>query len=221
MIRPAWLSILLATTVSACAGEIPDSPGDDDTNDDGNNPPDQDPPDLSNDDPLCAAAFKVTGTFTPAAPLQPDVDDEWYEECWPAGTWTFTATIDNAAEVLDIDGDGTGDRCGNVAGTMPPTVASSYSVRIDREPDIDDAQTPDDPSDDAQLGWKDSFTMVGGADPANVITLKITGDGPTGCEGIFDVDDATHKQVWSFRPSLDGTSLEGTGEYTMFKGPQR
>ncbi|MGE0549147.1 MAG: hypothetical protein AB7R00_18900 [Kofleriaceae bacterium] len=221
MVRSASIPVLLAITLTACAGQAPD-PGDGDGDDDTGDPPgQQEPPDTSNDDPLCAAAFKVTGSWTAAAPLQPDEDDEWYEDCWPAGTWTFTAVIDSAAEVLDIDGDGTGDRCGTVASTMPPTVAASYSIRVDRSEDIDDGGTPNDTGDDAQLGWKDDFTLLSGADTANVVMMKVTGDGPTGCEGIIEIDDPTHKQLWSFRPSLDGATLDGYGEYTLFKGPQR
>ncbi len=223
MLRAVWSPLLLAITFAACSGEIDaPGPGKGDQQDDPPPPsPEGEGADTTNDDPLCGAAFKLTGTWTASAPLQPPEDDEWYEDCWPAGTWTFTATLDDMGEVIDADGDGNADRCGSVANTVAPELAPKYSFKVVREADIDNFGTPNDPSDDAMIGWKDSLTILSGADAANVIMLKISGDGPTGCEGMLDVDDATHTQGWAFRADLEGTTLTGRGEYTLYKGAQR
>src|SRR5215218_2236425 len=79
-----------------------------------------DPIDLNPNGVVCSAAFAITGTFAAGTPARPV---EVPTGCWPVGLWTFTAAIDPAADVLDIDGDGKGDRCGTVAGTAAPSLA--------------------------------------------------------------------------------------------------
>src|SRR5687767_9646792 len=85
-------------------------------------------PDVETIDPnplaiACTDAFKVSGTFTPSTarpvdnPATPDVD-ETVAGCWPAGTWTFSVTLDPSPEnIIDVTGDKMPDRCGQVAGT--------------------------------------------------------------------------------------------------------
>jgi hypothetical protein len=98
--------------------------------DDGDDPVNVPP----NDNPnavRCSAGFQISGSFAGAA-RPTDVAG-----CWPVGTWTFTATLDSAAEVLDINGDGTGERCGAVAGTTPPALEASYSFTVTHAEDTD------------------------------------------------------------------------------------
>jgi hypothetical protein len=173
---------------------------------------------------VCSAAFRISGTWTAGTPARPtDPNDPNYAEgCWPVGIWTFTATVDNEAEVLDITGDEMGDRCGTVAGTSPPMVApTGYSFQFNREPEIDNNGTPDDTTDDAVLGWKDNIVMMTGVAVADVIRLKVSEGGGGECEGGLEFDDDTNKKVWNLKPALTGTTLGGFGEFTQYIDAQR
>jgi hypothetical protein len=219
-----FLGGLLAITLAACvAGEAGTDPNPGPA--DMGNPDKKDPP-LEENEPnpnevVCAGAFTLAGTFTPGTPAQPPPNDPEYDSCWPFGLWTFKATVDNTAEVLDITGDGVGDRCGEVQGTTPASVSTSYSFRVNREADIDDGGTPNDTSDDAQIGWKNVYTIVSGAAQADLINIKVSGDGGGDCTGLFEFLGGEDKAVWNFRPTLTGTALGGIGDYTLYVGSQR
>ena len=149
----------------------------------------------------CSAAFKTQGTFTPKAPLKPaDVSG-----CWPVGTWTFTATIDGNAEVLDVDKDGVGDRC---QGAAAPKLAASYSFVVDRTPD---------PLDE---GWTETYTYTGDTAIHSLHVVKVSEGGGGECEGAVELVSADKKQYWVLKPSLLRGSLGGFGEYTEFIEPQ-
>lgn len=158
----------------------------------------------------CSAAFTVTGTFSPGTPARP-LDPETslpIDGCWPVGTWTFTAAVDTTQEVVDITGDGVGDRCGEVSGTSAPTLEASYSFRVDRT---------EDPASD---GLVESYTYLGNAPTFHKV--KVSSGGAGDCEGIMEFVSADKKQWWTFNPALGETSnaLTGTGDFTSYEDPQ-
>lgn len=63
---------------------------------------------------LCNATFKVTGTFAQSMAQPADVGG-----CWPVGTWTFNATIDN-------------NQC-----QTPPALLPQYQFKVDVMTDAD------------------------------------------------------------------------------------
>ncbi len=172
----------------------------------------------------CSAALKVSGSFTesttnprPLDPLGPDgqlgtADDNTQKisGCWPVGMWTFTASVDPTANVVDITGDGMGDRCGEVAGTAVPTLEASYTFRVDRM---------EDPVND---GLVESYTYLGTS--PNFFTVKVTEGGLGDCEGIMEFKSGDAKQWWTFNPEIctsascnpASTSIAGAGDFTTF-----
>ena len=167
----------------------------------------------------CSVGLKTQGTFSPGVPGRPIVpaDPDDPEDvarplagCWPVGTWTFTATIDPAAEVLDIDGDGVGDRCGEVPGTALPQLAPSYSYRVDRV--MDDVEA---------LGWTETITVLTGTTESRLVRMKISEGGGGECEGGMEYDNPERTALYSLKPALEGTTLTGFGEYTLYLDPQR
>ena len=110
MMRTVGASVLFATLVSTAACGVGNDPG-------GTNGGSDDRTKLG---VQCSASFKVTGTFvqaaTPARPIDPDTGAP-ITGCWPVGTWTFSATVDQNA-------------CPNA-----PTVLPSYSFKVDRVDD--------------------------------------------------------------------------------------
>jgi len=151
----------------------------------------------------CTATFTTQGTWTEGAPVRPaDVPTG----CWPVGVWTFTAAIDNTQEAVDITGDGVGDRCGEVTGTSPPTLEASYSFRVDRV---------DDPNND---GWVESYTYLGNM--TNFKGVAVTEGGVGDCEGSLQMVSPDKKELWIFHPAETGTTIVGTGEYSLYIDPQ-
>ncbi|MBS1122304.1 MAG: hypothetical protein H6Q90_4532 [Deltaproteobacteria bacterium] len=151
----------------------------------------------------CTAAFTTQGTWTEGQPVRPV---EVPTGCWPVGTWTFTATVDDAQEVVDITGDGVGDRCGTVPGTTAPSVDASYSFRVDRV---------DDPASD---GWVESYAYLG--DMATFNKVSVSEGGVGDCEGDLELLSVDKKELWVLHPAQTGTTIVGTGEYTLYLDPQ-
>jgi hypothetical protein len=183
----------------------------------GNNEPDPNPNRLK-----CSAAFTTTGSFTPGTPGRPLVDGDddpltpptEVQGCWPVGTWTFTASIDNAAVVTDITGDGNGDRCGELSGTNAPAVEASYSFRVDRT---------DDPDSDGLL---ETYTYLGSS--PNFAQVKISEGGGGDCEGIMEFLSQDKREHWTFNPSIctsancqpPSNNIAGVGDYIFYLDPQ-
>jgi hypothetical protein len=128
--------------------------------------------------------------------------------------WTFTATIDDTAEVLDITGDGNGDRCGEVANTQPPALESQYSFRVDRV---------EDPDSD---GLIETYAYLGSS--AEFFDVKISEGGGGDCEGILEFKSADSTQWWTFNPNIctsancqpPSNTITGTGDFTAYLEPQ-
>jgi hypothetical protein len=142
----------------------------------------------------CTSAFKTSGAFNQTAnrPNVTEADDPRFglpvQGCWPVGTWSFTVTHDAEAEVLDIDGDGIGDRCGEVAGTTVPALEASYSFSVTR------TQDPD--SD----GLLEQYTYNGSS--PNFFSVKVSEGGGGDCQGGMEFASADKTQWWSFNPTI-------------------
>jgi hypothetical protein len=153
----------------------------------------------------CTDAFKITGTFTPSTARPVDVAG-----CWPAGTWTFSVTLDPTDDnILDVTGDMLPDRCGKVAGTQPATFKQSYSFTVTRTDDGD--------------GYVDSYTMSGisndCAQPGECLArLKVSEGGGLECEGGVEIWNADRKQYWNLKPeqATGQSALQGFGEFTQY-----
>lgn len=176
----------------------------------------------------CSAGIITTGQFVedpanprPNDPLGPDgeagtADDNTtkIQGCWPAGTWTFTATIDPAAEVVDVDEDGVGDRCGAVAGTVNPGFEASYSFRVSR---IEDPNVG---------GLRDQYMYLGSS--PNFHNVGVSEGGGGDCEGIMEFKSADSKEWWTFNPNIctslncqpPSNTITGGGDYTLYIEPQ-
>jgi hypothetical protein len=176
----------------------------------------------------CSAAMTTSGSFQesttnprPNDPLGPDgqmgtADDNTTKigGCWPVGVWTFTAAVDTTAEVVDITGDGVGERCGEVSGTQPPALEASYSFRVDRT---------EDPDSD---GLVETYAYLGSS--ANFFSIKISEGGGGDCEGIVEFKSADAKQWWTFNPNIctsancapPSNTITGSGDFTTYLDPQ-
>jgi hypothetical protein len=146
------------------------------------------PSDPSNPNSVkCSAGFKTTGSFSQSE-VRPTVQGEVIGGCWPVGTWTFTATVDDTFPALDIDGDGVGDRCGVVPGTSVPTVESSYSFTVTHAEDMDAG------------GTVESYTYNGSS--PNFFAVKVTEGGGGDCEGGMEFTNADRTQWWTLNPTI-------------------
>lgn len=174
----------------------------------------------------CSAAMTTTGSFMegrprPLDPIGPDgiegtPDDNTVplQGCWPVGVWTFTAAIDSTAEVVDIDGDGLGDRCGEVPGTQAPELEASYSFRVDRN---------EDPDSD---GLVDVYTYLGSS--AEFFSVKVSEGGGGDCQGIMEFKSADATMWWTFNPNIctsqnctpPSSNITGSGDFTFYLEPQ-
>jgi hypothetical protein len=211
-----WKAGALITTTllfGACGVGDPDDPGGADVN----------PNRLK-----CSAAIKTTGTFMESTtnPRPVDVDgpdgipgnaDDGTTKiggCWPVGVWTFSATVDDTIDVVDITGDGNGDRCGEVAGTSAPTLEASYSFRVDRN---------EDPESDGLL---ESYAYLGSS--ADFFSVKVTEGGGGDCEGIMEFKSADSKQWFTLKPNIctstncspASNTISGGGDFTFYLDAQ-
>jgi hypothetical protein len=141
----------------------------------------------------CEETYSLRGTWTAGTPVR---DSSAPTGCWPVGTWTFTPTLDRTREVGDYNGDGKADRCGDVTGTTAPTVAASYSFRVNR---VDDGS-----------GWVDSYTYLG-SHTAPEVRVEVSGDGGGECEGDVELIDG--EKVWNFKAAQTGATIVGYGEF--------
>ncbi|MGN6108867.1 MAG: hypothetical protein ACTHU0_27420 [Kofleriaceae bacterium] len=148
----------------------------------------------------CTSAFKTRGTWTAKDPLRPADSPTG---CWPVGTWTFTATLDNEAEVLDIDGDGVGDRC---EGSNVPQLAASYSFVVNR---MDDGE-----------GWVESYQYTGDTSIHQLHKVSVSEGGGGECEGEVELVSADKKGYWVLKPMQTREAIDGFGAYTKYLEPQ-
>jgi hypothetical protein len=178
----------------------------------------------------CSSGFKTTGQFTQSAP-RPTVNEpgdprqgEPIQGCWPVGTWTFTVTHDPDAEALDADGDGVGDKCGDVPGTSLPALESSYSFTVTRV-------------EDADAGGVVEQYEYNGSSP-NFFSVKVTEGGGGDCQGGMEFASADRTSWWHFNPTIctsDETrgpdepkvcgawgdrQILGAGEFTQYLAPR-
>lgn len=176
---------------------------------------------FAQDQAVCADAFKVSGSMTPKAPLRPTMDPnnpaDPFTGCWPVGTWNFTVSLDPSNEnIIDVDGDQQGDRCGSVSGTRPATFDASYSFTVDRA-EGSDGQGP-----------ADSYTLVGAVAEGErfrwndkfLFRLKVTEGGGGECEGGLELFSEDGKSYWNLKPALTGTTISGFGEFKLFEKAQ-
>lgn len=177
----------------------------------------------------CSAAVTVSGTFQesttnprPLDPLGPDGEAGTADDntttiggCWPVGTWTFTATVDSTSDVVDITGDGVGDRCGEVSGTSPPTFESSYSFKVERT---------EDPNSD---GLVETYQYLGSS--PGFVSVHVSEGGGGDCEGIVEFKNSDATQWWTFNPTIctsanctpASNSIAGSGDFTTYLDPQQ
>jgi hypothetical protein len=180
--------------------------------------------DDSGDIPICADAFKVTGTFTPGTPARPATDptpDETgayppFTGCWPFGTWNFTVAIDPSEDAIqDFNNDKVPDRCGTVSGTSIATFESSYSFTVTR-------------MDDAKDDFIDTYTLAGTTQDGErtffndkiLYKLKVTEGGSAECEGGLELYSKDGKSFWNLHPTQGGTTIGGTGDFFLYKSSQ-
>jgi hypothetical protein len=187
-----------------------------------------DEPDPNPNGIQCSAAIATSGSFQedpanprPLDPIGPDgevgtADDNTLPigGCWPVGTWTFTATIDATAPVVDSDGDGEGDRCGEVSGTTVPGLESSYSFRVTRT------------EDPGAGGLVESYQYLGTS--PNFFGIKVSEGGSGDCQGIVEFKSPDSKQWWTFNPTIctsancvpPSNTIIGSGDFTQYLEPQ-
>lgn len=137
---------------------------------------------------VCNATFTTTGTFAAAAPTRPAGETG----CWPVGTWTFTAKVDQ-------------NECDTA-----PSVLASYSFKVDRAVDPDPAKDE---------GYVESYTWLGGTElKVRKVGVSALADG---CQGGIELFSADGTQFWNMRPHLnpDG-SVNGFGEYALYDSNQ-
>ena len=186
-------------------------------------------PDVNPNRMQCSAAFQTTGSFVQGAP-RPLVNDAAdprnglpIQGCWPVGTWTFTASVDNTASVLDLDGDGEGDRCG-ADGTAAPTLETSYSFKVERIEDV------------LSDGLVEKYTYLGTS--PNFFKVKVSEGGGGDCEAAMELVSADRKQWWMLNPGIctsdeartaaelkqcqafGNRQIVGSGDYTVYLDPQ-
>jgi hypothetical protein len=146
---------------------------------------------------VCAAAFTLTGTFTPGATPRPTDPDTGLPltGCWPIGTWNFTAKVDTASP--------------NTCATAP-AVLPSYSFKVERTAD------PASPTETIQT-ITSLMTLTGGMQYH--IAMSSNGQG---CEGSFEFGTADGKDYWNMKPVLAkdpaATAITGGGDYVEYKG---
>jgi hypothetical protein len=138
---------------------------------------------------VCNATFTTTGSFVAAAPTRP-VDNTG---CWPVGTWTFTAKIDQ-------------NEC-----DQAPSVLASYQFKVDR------AVNPDPTKDE---GYVESYAMMSSTSPLMLRKLSVS-EIASGCQAGVELFSADGTQFWNMRPLLskDGT-ISGFGEYALYDSNQ-
>lgn len=137
---------------------------------------------------ICEATFSTTGTFAAGVPARPAEE----MGCWPVGTWTFTAKIDQ-------------NMC-----DQAPSVLASYSFKVDR------AVNPDPTKDE---GYVESYTWLGGTElKLRKVGVSALADG---CQGGIELFSNDGTQFWNMRPHLapNGT-MSGFGEYTLYDSNQ-
>lgn len=138
---------------------------------------------------VCNATFTTTGTFQAGTPARPTTVPTG---CWPVGTWTFTAKVDT-------------NECAKA-----PSVAASYSFRVDR------ASDPDPTKD---IGLVESYTYLG--DKSMLYKIGVSESG-SGCEGGLELYSADGTEYWNLKPLLGDTgSIGGFGEYAKYSTSQR
>jgi hypothetical protein len=186
--------------------------------------PGDDEPDPNPNGVQCGAAFLTTGSFVedaanprPLDPIGPDGEAGTADDntvpiggCWPVGTWTFTATVDSAAAVVDADNDGDGDRCGEVSGTNVPGLEASYSFRVTRT------------EDPAAGGLVESYQYLGTS--PNFFGIKVSEGGGGDCEGIVEFKSTDSKQWWTFNPNIctsancapPSNTITGSGDFLQY-----
>jgi hypothetical protein len=169
---------------------------------------------------ICTDAFKVTGSLTPSTPRpveDPNNPGDPFTGCWPVGTWNFTVTIDPSDEnIIDVDGDQQGDRCGVVSGTTAATFDASYSFTVNRR-EGSDGQGPEDSyvlngavQEGDKFRWNDKYLS----------RLKVTEGGGGECEGGLELFSTDGKSYWNMKPALTGTTITGFGDFKLFDQPQ-
>jgi hypothetical protein len=163
---------------------------------------------------VCTDAFKLTGTFTPGTPGR-DADSP--TGCWPVGKWTFTATLDPTNDnIQDITGDQMPDRCGSVGDTKIATFDSQYEFEVIR--------TKDPTGDD----WVDSYALTGAQEGGPktawndkfLYKLKVTEGGGGECEGGLELYSKDGKSYWNLHPMQEGTTINGFGDFHLYKEKQ-
>lgn len=194
MTRIAGASLLFALMTATAACGV--------GGDDGMKTPPQ--PDPINDGVVCNAHFTVAGTFAPGItprPIDPDTGMT-ITGCWPVGTWTFTATVDNTG-LAPLPGDPP------VCATAPNVVP--YSFKVERTPATD--------------GGTDTVQMITNltsltASAAVQVHVSMSSDGQ-GCEGSLEMGTADGLKYWNMKPTLSkdpaARTLAGVGDYSEFK----
>lgn len=158
---------------------------------------------------VCTDAFKATGTWTAGTPMRDPVETP--TGCWPVGQWRFTLAIDPSDEsILDINADKKPDRCGAVKNTSIASFDASYSFTVNR---VDDGD-----------GWIESYILEGAVQQDGefhwndkvLYKLKVTEGGSGECEGNLELLSADRKSLWNLHPTLTGTAIAGTGDFTLY-----
>ncbi len=82
-----------------------------------------------------------------------------------------------------------------------PVPLATYSFRVDR-------------NDPDGTGYVESYANLTTTDLRTHIEVSATGNG---CEGILELGNADGTQYWNLHPVLNGNTLTGSGEYTLYK----
>ena len=82
-----------------------------------------------------------------------------------------------------------------------PVPLQSYSFRVDR-------------ADPDGTGYVETDTLVTSTDMQSHVHVSASG---IGCEGALELGSADGTEYWNLQPVLNGTTLAGKGEYTLYK----
>ncbi|MDX2094276.1 MAG: hypothetical protein SFX73_40980 [Kofleriaceae bacterium] len=90
--------------------------------------------------------------------------------------------------------------------STPPALEASYAFRVDR-------------TDPQGEGWVESYTYMG--DQALLYKLGVSEGGSLDCQGGLELYSLDGTEYWNFKPMQGGSTIEGFGEYAMYKSSQK
>jgi hypothetical protein len=146
---------------------------------------------------VCNSQLAITGTFAAEDPLRPA---EVPTGCWPVGVWTFTASVDNQTEISH--------RCETAPALLP-----EYKFRVIRKESLNPTTGEPDGT-----GLVETYQYL--TDPSSHWRLGVSEGGGGQCEGGLEITSADGKSYWNFKPMLTNSTIDGFGEFSLYKVSQ-